>query len=195
MSLGENEFSIISSPTEWLDCVIVHEAQILLANVDKIIKGFQRPTLGPVGQFDIVSSDFVQLLHVSNNHWVSVSSINCAPGYVNLMDSLSSAVLSKEIIGLVENLLGPRYKGINQLPVQQQLNLSDCGVHVFAIAFATCRVWAKPISSTFSYTNDAPSLAVLFESPCNAAFSNYITKHNNSVYIEQNFRISCHRFR
>lgn len=68
-----------------------------------------------------------------------VSSINCAPGYVNLMDSLSSAVLSQEIIGLVENLLGPRYKGINQLPVQQQLNLSDCVV--FAIAFATCLVY------------------------------------------------------
>ena len=193
MSLGENEFSIISSPTGWLDCVIIHEAQILLANVNKNIKGFQRPTLGPVGQFDIVSSDFVQLLHVNNNHWVCVSSINCAPGYVNLMDSLSSSVLSQEIIGLVENLPGPRYKGINQLPVQQQHNLSDCGV--FAIAFATSCIWAKPISSTFSYTNDAPSLAVLFESPCNSAFSNYLTKHNNSVYTEQNFRISCHRFR
>ena len=111
MSLGENEFSIISSPTGWLDCAIIHEAQILLANVNKNIKGFQRPTLGPVGQFDIVTSDFVQLLHVNNNHWVCVSSINCAPGYVNLMDSLSSSVLSQEIIGLVENLLGPRYKG------------------------------------------------------------------------------------
>lgn len=45
----------------------------------------------------------------------------------------------QEIIGLVENLLRPRYKGINQLPVRQQLNLSDCGV--FAIELATCLVY------------------------------------------------------
>ena len=98
ISLGENEFSLISSPTGWLDCIIIHEAQILLANVNNNIKGFQRPTLGPVKQFDIVSSDFVQLLHVSNTHWVCVSSINCVPGYVNLMDSLSKSVVLQKVI-------------------------------------------------------------------------------------------------
>lgn len=68
MSLGDNEFNIISSPTGWLDCVIKHEAQVLLANVNKNISGFQRPTPGPVGQFDIVTSNFVQVLHVNNDH-------------------------------------------------------------------------------------------------------------------------------
>ena len=88
-SLGQNEFDLILLPTGWLDCTIIHEAQILLAAVNKSIKGFQRPTLGPVRQFDIVSSDFVQLLHVNNNHRVCVSPINCILGYVNLMDSLT----------------------------------------------------------------------------------------------------------
>ena len=46
MSLGDNEFNLISSPTGWLDCAIIHEAQILLANINKNISGFQRPTLG-----------------------------------------------------------------------------------------------------------------------------------------------------
>ena len=104
MSLGDNELKLISSPTGWLDCAIIHEAPILLANINKNISGFQRPTLGPVGQFDIVTSDFVQILHVNNNHWVCVSSINCAPGYVNLMDSLSNPALSQEIVDLVKNL-------------------------------------------------------------------------------------------
>ena len=64
-NLGQKECDIISSPSGWLDCSIIHDSQILLANVNKSLKGFQRPTLGPVRQFDIVTSDFVQLLHVN----------------------------------------------------------------------------------------------------------------------------------
>ena len=160
MTLGDNEFNLISSPTGWLDCAIIHEAQILLAN--KNINGFQRPTLGPVGQFDILTSDFVHILHVNNNHCVCVSSINCAPGYVNLMDSLSNPVLSQEIVDLVKNLLGPSYKGIKQLPVQQQLNTSDCGV--FAIAFATCLVYGlNPSQVRFNILMMRPHLLNCFK--------------------------------
>ena len=146
-NLGQKEFDIISSPSGWLDCSIIHDSQILLANVNKSLKGFQRPTLGPVRQFDIVTSDFVQLLHVNNNHWVCVSSVNCAPGYVNLMDSLANPVISQEITDLVKDLLGPRYAGIHQLTVQQQRNDSDCGV--FAIAFATCIVYQQDPSEVY----------------------------------------------
>ena len=86
MSLGDNKFDIILSTAGWLNCAIIHEAQILLANVNNIT-GFQRPTLGLIGQFDIVTSDFVQVLHVKNNHWVCVRSINYSPGNVNLINS------------------------------------------------------------------------------------------------------------
>ena len=123
---------------------------------------FRDQPLGPVGQFDIVTSDFVQILHVNNNHWVCVSSINCAPGYVNLMGSLSNPVLSQEIVDLVKNLLGPSYKGINQLPVQQQLNTSDCGV--FAIAFATCLVYGlNPLQVCFNIPMMRPHLLNCFK--------------------------------
>lgn len=40
VSLGDNEFGIILSPTGWLDCAIIHEAQVLLANVNKNISRF-----------------------------------------------------------------------------------------------------------------------------------------------------------
>lgn len=138
MSLCDNEFNIILLPTGWLGCAIIHEAKVLLTNINKNIGGFQRPTLCPVGQFDIVTSDFVQVLHVNNNHWVCVHSINHAPGYVNLIDSLSNSVLSQEIVDLVKNSLSPSCKGINQLPIQQQLNISDCGVFAKAFANVLC---------------------------------------------------------
>lgn len=137
----QEHFDTIMSPTGWLDCTIVHDAQTLLMNINESVKGFQRTTLGPCRQFDIILGDFVQILHVNNNHWVCISSINCHPGYVNLLDSLTNDVVSQEVKDLARNILGPSYQGVHILPVQQQLNLSDCGV--FAIAFATCLVYAQ----------------------------------------------------
>ena len=86
--LTEEHFDVIRSPTGWLDCIIIHDAQTLLQNINTAVKGFQRPTLGPCGRFEIIVGDFLQILHVNGNHWVCVSSINCQPGYVNILDSL-----------------------------------------------------------------------------------------------------------
>lgn len=139
--LGQAEYDLIMSPTGWLDGTIIHEAQTILRQVNSSIRGFQRPTLGPIKQFDIMTGDFIQILNINNNHWVCVSSIACPPGHVNLMDSLAKPVISKELKEPVEALLGPNFQGISNIPVQQQMNVSDCGV--FAIAFATCLVYGQ----------------------------------------------------
>ncbi|XP_068743620.1 uncharacterized protein [Montipora capricornis] len=79
----------------------------------------------------------------------------------NLPD-LSNPVPSQEIVDLVKSLLGPSYKGINQLPVQQQLNTSDCGV--FAIAFATCLVYGQnPSQVRFNIPMMRPHLLNCFK--------------------------------
>ena len=71
-------------------------------------------------------TEFVQLVHVNNNHWVCFSSIGCVPGHVNLLNSLAQSVISREI---------------------REIKL-DCGV--FAIAFATCIVYGgNPCTITF----------------------------------------------
>ena len=146
--LTQFEFDIIASPNGWLDCTIKQEAQILLKKVNPNIEGFQRPTLGPVNHFYVMTAKFIQLLHVNDNHWVCMTSIGCAPGDVNLLDSLMKPVISQEIQELAENLLGPNLNSIISIPVQQQTNLSDCGV--FAIAFTTCLVFGQdPSQVTF----------------------------------------------
>jgi len=88
-----------------------------------------------------MTGDFIQILNINNNHWVCVSSIGCPPGHVNLMDSLTKPVISKELQELAQALLGPNFQGIINIPVQQQMNASDCGV--FAIAYATCLVYGQ----------------------------------------------------
>lgn len=155
--LTQFEFDIIASPNGWLDCTIIQEAQILLKIINPNIEGFQRPTLGPVKQFDVMTAEFIQLLHVNGNHWVCMTSIGCPPGDVNLLDSLMKSVIPQEIQELAENLLGPNLNSITSIPVQQQTNLSDCGV--FAIAFATCLVFGQhPSQVTFDIPRMRPHL-------------------------------------
>ena len=148
--LDENDFSTILSPEGWLDCTIIQNAHVKLKQVNPLIEGFQRPTLGPV-------RNFVQILHTGNHHWVCVTSIGCQPGIVNLYDSLFHEVVETEVEEQVKSLLPENFVGITNVPVQQQLNGSDCGV--FAIAFATCLVYGiKPEGVTFDIPKMRPHL-------------------------------------
>eukprot|EP00794_Sanderia_malayensis_P010417 gene10417-11507_t len=138
-TLRERHFELVVSPKGWLDCDIIHQVHVYLRNSNQAIEGFQRPTLGPSRNFDIVGGEFVQILHTGNSHWVCTSSIGCLPRMVSLYDSLYNHVVSDEIEEQIKNLIGADiYQGINVVPVQQQENGYDCGV--FAIAFATCLV-------------------------------------------------------
>ena len=113
--LGQYEYGLIASPNGWLDCVIIHEAHIMLKRIRKGIQGFHRPTLGSVRQFDIMTGPFIQIVHINNNHWVCFSSINSPPGYVDVYDSLSSPV-TQELLELAFDLTGPVLKGIRCIP-------------------------------------------------------------------------------
>ena len=137
--LDEHDYDIISSPDGWLDCKIIQAAQICIKKVNPLIEGFQRPTLGRVRNFDIMTSDFVQILHTGNSHWVCISSIGCTSGCVNLYDSLYNDIIDDEVEQQVKDLLPDNFVGIEVVPVQQQMNGSDCGI--FAVAFATCLVF------------------------------------------------------
>ena len=132
--LGDDDYDIIIDATGWLTCDIIQEAQVLLQEVNPLIEGLQRPTLGPVRNFDVVTGEFIQILHSGSDHWVCISSIGCLPGTVHLYDSYFHEVISQEIEDQTNDLLGGSLVALDFVPVQQQSNHSDCGV--FAIAFA-----------------------------------------------------------
>ncbi|PFX31973.1 hypothetical protein AWC38_SpisGene3233 [Stylophora pistillata] len=62
-SLTERDFALITSPCGWLDSATIHQAQLCLKKINPNMEGFQRPTLGLCKNFDVVSGEFVQLLH------------------------------------------------------------------------------------------------------------------------------------
>lgn len=73
-NLDVQDYQLIMSPHGWLDGAIIHSAQVRLQKINPLIEGFQRPTLGPVRNFSVVSDEFVQLLHTGQDHWVCVIS-------------------------------------------------------------------------------------------------------------------------
>lgn len=146
--LDESDYQTILSPTGWLTGDMIQQAQVLLQKENSAIEGFQRPTLGPARNFNVVSGEFVQILHTGSDHWVCVSSIGCLPGHVNLYDSLYHDAISQEVEDQTNDLLGGRLASLQFVSVPQQTNGSDCGV--FAIAIATCLAFGtNPSHVTF----------------------------------------------
>jgi len=156
-NLDEQDYQLILSPHGWLDGAIIHSAQVLLQKINPLIEGFQRPMLGPVRNFSIVSGEFVQILHTGHDHWVCVSSVGCPPGTVKLFDSLYHDIISQEVEDQVKDLLADSFQKLEFAPCQQQRNGSDCGV--FAIAFATSIVFGSAQQNmTFDIAEMRPHL-------------------------------------
>ena len=58
-NLIEEHYELISSPDGWLDCDIMHQVQVYLREINPLMEGFQRPTLGRCRNFNIVSGEFI----------------------------------------------------------------------------------------------------------------------------------------
>jgi len=146
--LQDSDYDIINDSSGWLNGDIVQAAQVLIQDINPLLEGLQRPTLGRVRNFDVVSGEFVQILHTGSNHWVCISNIGCLPGKVHLYDSLFHDVISQEIEDQTNDLLGGDLVSLEFVPVQQQTSDSDCGV--FAIAFAvSLALGTDPMHVTF----------------------------------------------
>ena len=171
-NLDVQHYQLIMSPHGWLNGAIIHNAQVLLQKINPLIEGFQRPTLGPVQNFSVVSGEFVQLLHTGQDHWVCVSSIGCPPGTVKLFDSLYHDIISQEVEGQVKDLLADSFQKLEYAPCQQQTNDNDCGV--FAIAFATSLVLGcTPQDMTFDITKMRPHLVACLRAGAMTQFPSF----------------------
>ena len=102
------------------------------------LSGLQPPVLQKVCAFQVHSGEFVQIVHVGNNHWCVVSTVGCESGGVYVYDSLYKS-LTKELIHLIASMVHNQSK-ITMMDVEKQSNGSDCGVLARAYAFNLCSV-------------------------------------------------------
>ena len=95
--LSHSDQEIVLSRRGWLTDNIIHAAQILLLQFFPDMAGLQPPVLQKVFAFQVHSGEFVQIIHVKNNHWCVVSTVGCETGVVCVYDSLCKT-LSKETV-------------------------------------------------------------------------------------------------
>ena len=119
---------------QWLNDRHIAAAQYLLKQQHPDVSGLQPTVLQLTRTFDIHRDcEFVQCLNVSSNHWITVSTIGCPPGFSNMYDSmhLKTTTSLKTIIADMMFFDKKAIK-IRNVHIQQQIGGSDCGL--FAIA-------------------------------------------------------------
>ena len=77
--------------------------------------------------FQVHTREFVQIICVRNSHWVTVSSVGCVEGQVNIYDSMYSSSLACCLL-----------LAIRIMDVGRQPNRSNCGVLAIAIGYDIC---------------------------------------------------------
>ena len=92
--------------------------------------------LGLTLSYAIQTEEFIQVLHTGCRHWVTVSTIGCREGEINIFDSYSPA-LTSHLMNHIAALLATPNATINMkyMDAQMQCGSADCGI--FAIEFAT----------------------------------------------------------
>ena len=96
--------------------------------------GFQDPCCGLAYAFEIMSDEFIQVLHNGYDHWLTISTVEAAKDEVFVFDSTYASVSTK-VKCQIPALLATRSKTIKLSFIDVQKQSGDCGL--FALAFAT----------------------------------------------------------
>ena len=70
---------------KWLSDRVINAAQELLKSINTSIGGLQNALLAQNLQFTIERDRFVQILHVSGNHWITIANNGCTGGEKRFM--------------------------------------------------------------------------------------------------------------
>ena len=141
------EKSLLSNG-DWLNDEIVNASQQLLSAQFPYLGGPQSVILGRTLAFNIEPNEFVQILHTGRGHWVTMSTIGCTAGEVNVFDSLPPSPTTDLLNQIAAILCTPKKEiKVNYIDVLLQEGFSDCGV--FAIAYATALAYGKQPGGCF----------------------------------------------
>ena len=89
----------------WVDDLIISAAQNLLKIQNPHIGSLQFPLLANTMALEPQGGEFIQILNINGNHWITISSIGCEPGHINVYDSLHTNRLPADTKKVVADLL------------------------------------------------------------------------------------------
>ena len=85
------------------------------------------------------SGPFVQILHVHNDHWITISNLCCETGVVYIYDSVYNNI-SSEVRQLINNICGSGISVVMYNKIPKQIGATDCGIYAIATATALLHV-------------------------------------------------------
>ena len=140
--------------------------------------------------------DFVQVLHVGGNHWVTVTNIGCQENRIKVFDSLRQKCSKKEKQKLCSSLAvllntSSSNMVIEWPSIQRQRGESDCGL--FAVAVATSLVCGEdPGSMNYDQSVMREHLALCFHCEELAVFPVSSSKCTINDKKEETVDVFCH---
>ena len=140
--------------------------------------------------------DFVQILHVGGNHWVTVTNIGCQENRIKVFDSLRQKLSKKEKQKLCSSLAVLLNTSSSNLVIewpsmQRQRGESDCGL--FAVAVATSLLNGEdPGSKSYDQSVMRGHLAVCFHCEEYAVFPVSSSKCAINDKKEETIEVFCH---
>ena len=121
------------SDGKWLSDLHINASQGLIKDTSPYVGGLLDTGLGVYNQFPIERGEFVQILHIDGNHWVTISTVGLSPGHVEVFDILYREI-SPNLREKVFKIMSTEDVRFSMPSIVQQENTSDCGV--FAVAAA-----------------------------------------------------------
>ena len=135
--------------------------------------------------------EFVQIVNIGHNHWITLSTIGCQPGHINVYDSLHMT-LSSDVKELIADLL--QWKGnyitIHYCDVQWQVDGNDCGIFAIAFATAICN-GDEPASIVFDQNNMRKHLKTCFDNGKLTPFPERSRKRRIKAAKEDTLPVHC----
>ena len=114
---------ILCSSTLWLNDAIINAAQMLLKQQagDNYV-GFQSTLLGKNLKYKLVEREkpLLQILHVDTNHWVTITTLDCAQDEVRIFDSAGNDYISLNLKQQICTLLRPQSDRLKFVKVDMQ---------------------------------------------------------------------------
>lgn len=135
----------VSKERKWLNDLHIDHALYLLGNNFPTISGFQSTVVFESKNCVHVKApkaQFVQILNVHGNHWLTVSNIQCNSNTINIFDSLKSSQLETSDnfncqVATLMNCQSTSIK-IEFASIKQQRGSTDCGLFAIACATSLC---------------------------------------------------------
>ncbi|KAL5477394.1 hypothetical protein EMCRGX_G024189 [Ephydatia muelleri] len=134
-----NTHAVLEDPNGWLDDE--HIAQHLLQEQHPDVAGLQSTSLQYTRTFEVLRDHpFIQCLHENGNHWITVPTVGCSSGVVQVFDSSHHLKLSHSLKCIIADMLQASKDSIvlEYIKMQEQSGASDCGLFAIATATAIC---------------------------------------------------------